>query len=152
MGHIVLQVVTEPATDNTAKSTNPKAAIGSRHVITDDDDSAASITTPTLGDCVTSLDKLGWHKIFIDTRNIFPGFMNLQTPQLKPQASYTSKELKDHFERYGTFFPVAHPLNMANSKTNLYRKITQSGQPIVDALAELLVMDIVELSERKHRL
>mmetsp|Transcript_20619 Transcript_20619/g.48633 ORF Transcript_20619/g.48633 Transcript_20619/m.48633 type:complete len:499 (-) Transcript_20619:1402-2898(-) len=148
-GHIALQVVTEPRARKIEKSINSSTAE------TRDDnnvnESIAATTTTTLGDCVQSLDDLEWHKIFVDTRKILPGFMNLQTPELKPKPTYTSKELKDHFDSYGTLFPVAHPLNMANSKTDLYRKITQSGQPVVDALAELLVLNMVEISEQQHR-
>jgi hypothetical protein len=135
MGHVTLQVVTKP-TSTTTGSTESR----------DDDNESKAIPK----NCVDSLDQMGWHKIFIDTRKILPGFMNLPTPQLEPRASYTSRELKEHFESYGTLLPIAHPLNMANSKTDLYRKMTQSGQPIVDALAELLVLDMVELSEKQH--
>ena len=149
-GHIALQVVTEPRATRTEKSINLSNNADSRDD-NDGDESNATIATTTLGECVESLDNLGWHKIFIDTRKILPGFMNLQTPELKPKASYTSKELKDHFENYGTLLPVAHPLNMANSKTDLYRKVTSLGQPIVDSLAELLVLNLVELSEEQHR-
>jgi hypothetical protein len=137
MGHVALQVITKPTTTKTTESRDDKDA----------DESDAT----TLRKCVDSLDKLGWHKIFIDARKILPGFMNLQTPELEPRASYTSMELKEHFETFGTLFPIAHPLNMANAKTDWYRKITQSGQPIMDALAELLVSDMVELSEKQHR-
>ncbi|MGK3746294.1 MAG: hypothetical protein ACI90V_013156, partial [Bacillariaceae sp.] len=52
------------------------------------------------------------------------------------------------FKRYGTLLPIAHPLNMANAKTDLYRQLTKGGQPIMDALAELLILDMVELSEK----
>ena len=134
--HVALQVVTKPETSDGTESR--------------DDDGDENSKETTLGRCVDSLDKLGWHKIFIDTRNILPSLLNLETPELEDQAEYTSKYLKEHFETYGTLFPIAHPLNMANSKTDLYRKMTSSGQPIVDALAELLVQDIFELSEKKH--
>jgi len=132
MGYVALQVVTKP------KTTNRR----------DDGDEKSS--TPRRS-CVDSLDELGWHKIFIDTRNILPGFLNFLTPELKPHATYTSKVLKEHFETHGTLLPIAHPLNMANSRTDLYRKMTKSGQPIIDALAELLVLDMVELSERQEQ-
>jgi len=132
MGYVALQVVTKPETtkrrdDGDEKSSTPRRS------------------------CVDSLDELGWHKIFIDTRNILPGFLNFLTPELKPHATYTSKVLKEHFETHGTLLPIAHPLNMANSRTDLYRKMTKSGQPIIDALAELLVLDMVELSERQEQ-
>jgi len=76
--------------------------------------------------------------------------LRLSTPELIPQSSYTSKDLQEQFKTYGTLLPIAHPLNMANSKTDWYRKLTKSGQPIVDALAELLVLDMIELSEKKQ--
>mmetsp|Transcript_26474 Transcript_26474/g.78339 ORF Transcript_26474/g.78339 Transcript_26474/m.78339 type:complete len:454 (-) Transcript_26474:118-1479(-) len=133
MEHVALQVVTNPtAGEETLKNTGR----------TDDPDTSS---------CVNSLDRLGWHKIFIDSRKILPSFLNLETPGLEPRATFTSSELKHHFQRYGTLLPVAHPLNMANSKTDWYRSLTKGGQPIVDALAELLVMDMVELSERTNR-
>jgi len=133
MGHVALQVITKPTVEIEESR---------------DDDSLDSALS---SGCVDYLDKLGWHKIFIDTRKILPGFMNLKTPELKPRPSYTSKELREHFETFGTLLPIAHPLNMANSKTDLYRKITQSGQPIVDALAELIVLDMVGFSEKLQR-
>ena len=136
MEHVALQVVTEPTYTETTESRDDEG----------DEESKES----TLGRCVDSLDKLGWHKIFIDTRNILPGFMNLETPELEQRTTYTSKDLKEHFETHGTLLPIAHPLNMANSKTDLYRKMTESGRPIVDALAELIVLDMVELSEKTH--
>merc|ERR1719254_213153 len=71
--------------------------------------------------CVNSLDQLGWHKIFMDTRSILPDCLQMSTPELIPRKSYSSKELHEHFKRYGTLLPVAHPLNMANSRTDTYR-------------------------------
>eukprot|EP00531_Pseudo-nitzschia_arenysensis_P010874 CAMPEP_0116127020 /NCGR_PEP_ID=MMETSP0329-20121206/6627_1 /TAXON_ID=697910 /ORGANISM="Pseudo-nitzschia arenysensis, Strain B593" /LENGTH=433 /DNA_ID=CAMNT_0003621111 /DNA_START=100 /DNA_END=1401 /DNA_ORIENTATION=+ len=139
MEHVALQVVTESAPTEVTESRD------------DDDDGEEKSKEATLGKCVDSLDKLGWHKIFIDTRTILPGFMNLETPELEHHKEYTSKDLKQHFEAHGTLFPIAHPLNMANSKTDLYRKMTQSGQPIVDALAELIVLDMFELSEKQQQ-
>lgn len=137
MEHVALQVVTKPS---------PSEATESRDDAGDDESEES-----TLGKCVNSLDKLGWHKIFIDTRDMLPDFVKISTPELEHQPTYTSKDLKEHFENYGTLLPIAHPLNMANSKTDLYRKITQSGQPIVDALAELIMLDMVELSEKKYQ-
>lgn len=138
MGYVALQVVTKPTTTTETTESRDDSCV---------DESDATI----MRKCVDSLDNLGWHKIFIDARKILPGFMNLKIPELEPRASYTSTELKEHFETFGTLLPVAHPLNVANSKTNLYRKITQSGQPIMDALAELLVSDMVEFSEKQHQ-
>lgn len=100
--------------------------------------------------CVDSLDQLGWHKIFLDARKIMPSWLQLTTPELIPKVSYTSKELRTQFKRYGTLLPIAHPLNMANSRTDLYRELTKKGQPIMDALAELLILDMIELSEKKQ--
>eukprot|EP00751_Fragilariopsis_kerguelensis_P010827 CAMPEP_0170773062 /NCGR_PEP_ID=MMETSP0733-20121128/9167_1 /TAXON_ID=186038 /ORGANISM="Fragilariopsis kerguelensis, Strain L26-C5" /LENGTH=325 /DNA_ID=CAMNT_0011115413 /DNA_START=560 /DNA_END=1537 /DNA_ORIENTATION=+ len=99
--------------------------------------------------CVDSLDQLGWHKIFLDARKIMPSWLQFTTPELIPKVSYTSKELRTQFKRYGTLLPIAHPLNMANSRTDLYRELTKKGQPIMDALAELLILDMIELSEKK---
>jgi len=123
--HVALQVVTVP------------------EEITDNDNDENST-----GSCVNVLDKLGWHKIFIDTRSILPQIFNREIPKLQPKPSYTSRELQNHFQQYGTWFPVAHPLNMANSKTDWYRYFTKSGQPIVDDIAELIVLDMIELSEQ----
>jgi len=134
MGYVALQVVTKRETTER----------------TDDGDENSS-TSSTPRSCVDSLAKLGWHKIFIDSRDILPGFMNFLIPELIPQATYTSKVLKEHFETHGTLLPIAHPLNMANSRTDFYRKMTKSGQAIIDALAELLVLDMVELSERQEQ-
>ena len=155
-GHVALQVVTETAeatgtSTDSRDDTDDSRSIGpslklppaARHVHSTQGDTS-------LKSCVDSLDRLGWHKIFIDTRNILPGFMSREIPKLEPRATYTSKELKKHFETYGTLLPIAHPLNMANSKTDLYRLMTQGGQPIMDALAELLMLDMVELSEKQH--
>jgi len=100
--------------------------------------------------CVDSLDQLGWHKIFLDARKIMPSWLQFTTPELIPKVSYTSKELRTQFKRYGTLLPIAHPLNMANSRTDLYRELTKKGQPIMDALAELLILDMIELSEKKQ--
>ncbi len=137
MDHVALQVVTKPSSSETTESR--------------DDDAEDESEESTLGKCVNSLDKLGWHKIFIDTRDILPDFVKISTPELERQATYTSRDLKEHFENYGTLLPIAHPLNMANSKTDWYREMTKSGQPIVDALAELIILDMVELSEKKHQ-
>ena len=146
-GCVVLQVVTNPTTSDTVEaSSSSSSSLSSRDDEKDDDEESESIM---LKQCVDSLDELGWHKIFIDTRKMLPGFMNLPTPELECRVSYTSKELKEHFETFGTLFPVAHPLNVANSRTDLYRKITKKGQPIVDALAELLVLDMVEYAEKE---
>ena len=116
MEHVALQVVTKPSPSETTESR--------------DDDGDDESEESTLGKCVNSLDKLGWHKIFIDTRNILPDFMKISTPELERQPTYTSKDLKEHFENYGTLLPVAHPLNMANSKTDWYRKITRTPTSI----------------------
>lgn len=137
MEHVALQVVTKPSSSEIAESR--------------DDDAEDESEESTLGRCVASLDQLGWHKIFIDTRDILPNFAKISTPELERQQTYTSKDLKEHFENYGTLLPIAHPLNMANSKTDWYRKLTESGQPIVDALAELMILDMVELSEKNHQ-
>jgi len=99
--------------------------------------------------CVDSLDQLGWHKIFIDTRSILPNWLQISTPELIPRQSYSSKDLHEQFRRHGTILPIAHPLNMANSRTDIYRKMTKRGQPIMAALAELLVLDMKEISEKK---
>jgi len=137
--HVALQVTTTSATERTARIT----ATGN-----DGNDDAADDFTRS--SCVNSLDRLGWHKIFIDTRNILPDWLRLSTPKFVPRLSYTSKDLQEQFKRYGVLLPIAHPLNMANSKTDWYRKVTKSGQPIMDALAELMVLDMMELSEKKH--
>lgn len=100
-------------------------------------------------DCVDALDELGWLKIFVDTRGILPKVLNFDVENLTAKHSYTSRELHEHFRQYGTMLPVAHPLNMANSKTDWYRLLTKSGRPVVDALAELLVRDTIELSEEE---
>mmetsp|Transcript_26557 Transcript_26557/g.56492 ORF Transcript_26557/g.56492 Transcript_26557/m.56492 type:complete len:229 (+) Transcript_26557:3-689(+) len=102
--------------------------------------------------CVDALDGLGWHKIFVDTRSVLPSFLNFEIPKLRPRATYASRELWAHFRRYGTLLPVAHPLNMANSRTDWYRRLTRGGRPVVDALAELVVLDVIELSERGGRI
>jgi len=128
MEHVALQVTTPTTTRDDE----------------DDDDNQNSST------CVNSLDRLGWHKIFMDTRTILPSWLQLSTPKLKTQLSYTSKELQTQFKRYGTLLPIAHPLNMANSRTGWYRSMTKSGQPIMDALAELLILDMIELSEKQQ--
>lgn len=143
-GYVALQVVTPEATTITAAAT-----------AADDDNHEAG--PPSTGDvalaasrtqiCVDSLDNLGWLKIFIDSRKILPSYLNRETPEFVSRSSYTSRELKEHFETYGSWIPVAHPLNMANAKTDWYRTLTKSGQPIVDALAELVVLDMVQLSE-----
>lgn len=104
--------------------------------------------------CVDQLDQLGWLKIFLDTRTILPKVFSLTTTpvwqqQQQQPATFTSRELRNHFSRYGTLLPIAHPLNMANSRTDWYRKLTKLGQPIMDDLAELLVLDMMELSELK---
>ena len=135
---VVLQVTT------TSASSERKAKI----TTTESDDIDRVVDDSTRRSCANCLDRLGWHKIFIDTRNIIPGWLRLYTPELVPQVSYSSKELREHFKRYGTLLPVAHPLNMANSRTDWYREITKSGRPIMDALAELLVLDMMHLSEK----
>merc|ERR1719263_1484263 len=76
---------------------------------TESDDIDRVVDDSTRRSCANCLDRLGWHKIFIDTRNIIPGWLRLSTPELVPQVSYSSKELREHFKRYGTLLPVAHP-------------------------------------------
>lgn len=125
--HVALQVATVARPENDTPS--------------DDDDET------TVESCVNALDDLGWHKIFVDTRGMLPSFANLDVPGLPPKASYASRELREHFQQYGTLLPVAHPLNMANSRTDWYRKLTRSGRPVMDAFAELVVLDMIELSE-----
>ena len=110
----------------------------------------------TLRSCVEALDNLGWHKIFMDTRDALPRWTQLSLSNLLPplkskdprRAFYTSQELVHQFSRYGTLLPVAHPLNIANTKTELYGKLTQLGRPIMDALAKRLVLDMMDLSEQ----
>jgi len=156
--HVALQVVTLPEEDgDDDNAILPTSSMTGRDKVKSDvDDHDHDDDT---SHCVNALDRLGWHKIFIDTRNLLPNFLNLPIPALKPannnndkasrhEAYYTSGELRDHFQRYGTLLPVAHPLNMANSRTDWYRKLTKGGQPIVDALAELLVLDMIEFSEK----
>ena len=116
----------------------------------DGDDDAADGNTRSRSNCANSLDRLGWHKIFLDSRNILPDWLRLSTPEFVPQLSYTSKDLQEQFKRYGTLLPIAHPLNMANSRTDRYQQITKSGQPIMDALAELLVLDMMEITDKIH--
>jgi len=87
--------------------------------------------------CVNSLDRLGWHKIFLDTRNIdaVSNLFQLPVLEIPKQKAYTSKELVKQFNRYGTLLPLAHPVNVANSKTYWYKTLTKQGQPIMDSLA-----------------
>mmetsp|Transcript_22145 Transcript_22145/g.52418 ORF Transcript_22145/g.52418 Transcript_22145/m.52418 type:complete len:473 (-) Transcript_22145:193-1611(-) len=132
MEHIALQVATLPSSDNGSKQKPSERK--------------SPLVEHDTSDCVNALDDLGWLKIFVDTRSILPKIVNFNIPELEPRSTYTSRELQEHFQQYGTMLPIAHPLNMANSKTEWYRKMTQSGQPIVDALAELLVLDMIELS------
>ncbi|OEU17294.1 hypothetical protein FRACYDRAFT_237703 [Fragilariopsis cylindrus CCMP1102] len=115
------------------------------HQDPDYDDTTCTTCTTGTG---TGTDELGWHKIFVDTRDVLPSWLQLSTPELVRQVSYTSNELQAQFKRYGTLLPIAHPLNMANAKTDLYRQLTKAGQPIMDALAELLIIDMIELSEK----
>jgi len=142
-GHVALQVAT---TSVAAKTTAPagKEIYDTKHGTSRSEGEDGAIKS-----CVDNLDRLGWLKIFLDTRNMFSNFLNLPTThQLeKKQAIYASRELREQFHRYGTLFPVAHPLNMANSKTSWYRALTKRGQPIMDDLAELLVLDMIEFSE-----
>ena len=114
-----------------------------------DDVDLVNSTSSNRSKCTESLDRLGWHKIFMDTRADLPEWTLLDTPdKIKlDHPEYTSKELREHFARYGTLLPIAHPLNMANSKTDWYGILTQKGRPIMDALAKLLIWDLIELSE-----
>jgi len=117
-----------------------------------------SSTTNSLRGCVESLDRLGWQKIFMDTRGALPAWSRLSTPDViaskehnipeGPRTSYSSRELVQQFSRFGTLLPIAHPLNIANAKTDLYSELTKLGRPIMDALADLLVNDMIELSEQ----
>lgn len=103
--HVALQVTTSSTTIRSEDNDNHNAPDNHK-------DSRSS--------CANSLDRLGWHKIFLDTRSIIPAWMRLSTPALVRQPSYTSRELCDQFKRFGTLLPIAHPLNMANSRTDWY--------------------------------
>mmetsp|Transcript_16982 Transcript_16982/g.37111 ORF Transcript_16982/g.37111 Transcript_16982/m.37111 type:complete len:235 (+) Transcript_16982:391-1095(+) len=136
--HVALQVATVATTTTGTEEEEEKGTSRTKHEHEHEHDTSS---------CTNALDNLGWLKIFIDTRTALPSVLNFNIPELEPRPSYTSRELLKHFKQYGTVLPVAHPLNMANSKTDWYRTLTKSGQPVVDALAELLVLDMIELSE-----
>jgi hypothetical protein len=148
--HVTLQVTTATTTTSSAAKEETKTTTTTSEDSDDDDDDDDDDDNHNTSrrSCVDSLDELGWHKIFVDTRDVLPSWLQLSTPELVPQISYTSNELQTQFKRYGTLLPIAHPLNMANAKTDLYRQLTKGGQPIMDALAELLILDMVELSEK----
>ena len=130
--HVALQVVT-------AEQQHHGSSTG-------DADSPAS-EDDKHNECARALDSLGWHKIFLDTRDVFPAWSVLSTPTLSStKSSFSSHELREHFSRYGTLLPFAHPINMANAKTDWYRELTKLGRPIMDSLAELLILDMIELS------
>ena len=142
--HVALQVTTATTTSSSVAKEETKTTTSAGSDADDDDDDHKT----SRRSCVDSLDELGWHKIFVDTRDVLPSWLQLSTPELVRQVSYTSNELQAQFKRYGTLLPIAHPLNMANAKTDLYRQLTKAGQPIMDALAELLIIDMIELSEK----
>ena len=156
MDMVLLQVTTTPdpagigtTMDTTKKRTNSNTQTLDRRQV-----------------CAENLDQLGWHKIFLDTRALLPSWMVLPlasellapspaidtktTSTTQRRSAYTSQELYGELKRYGTLLPIAHPLNMANAKTPWYRSLTARGQPIMDALADLLVTDIRRLAEQTH--
>jgi len=153
MDMVLLQVTTTPdpaeigtTQDTTKKSTHIKTQTLDRRQV-----------------CAENLDQLGWHKIFLDTRALLPSWMVLPlTSELLEsddthnntttrRRAYTSQDLHKELKRYGTLLPIAHPLNMANAKTPWYRSLTARGQPIMDALADLLVTDIRRLAEQTQQ-
>ena len=137
--HVALQVVTAEQRYHSSSSSSSSSSDASLSASKDD----------THRECAHALDRLGWHKIFLDTRDVFPAWSILPTPTLSSaKSNFSSHELREHFSRYGTLLPFAHPINMANAKTDWYRELTKLGRPIMDSLAELLILDMIELSTR----
>jgi hypothetical protein len=115
-----------------------------------------STSTPTTIDMASSLDGVGWTKVFCDVRRDLP------TPSLpNPFASAdvalpaapsvcTSNQLLHTVGRTITdrfHVPIGHTFMVANSKSDWYSKWNANGRPIMDQLAKELIRKLTEVEQ-----
>ena len=116
-----------------------------------------------------SLDKLGWKKVFIDSRNELPGVEHPKSiidrkilrresassntmNDLRKRKSITSKEIASAVEvdpeAKRILWPGGHNMMVALSGGRIRTFVNKAGRPVVDHLAKELVEDIFSWTER----
>ena len=92
------------------------------------------------------LDAMVWTKMFLDVRDAIPGpsiripFARAETVLNK--AVWTSQELIGAFDRIGSRWalPLGHQVSSANSKNKICSLLSSKGRPIVEQLAQDLLV------------
>jgi hypothetical protein len=116
----------------------------------------------------TSLDKLGWKKVFVDIRREIPSvelpkslmmrrqnsdsrteFVDANLCALKKQKVVQSKDVASavSFSDNRVSLPLGHNMMVAFSRSRISTLMYQGGRPVVDALAKELVEDIFMWNE-----
>ena len=136
---------------------------GSEHDLSEHFESDDDLTVMS-----TSLDALGWKKVFVDVRKEIPKItlprlwkdMNKQERELAIQelkekgvasskdvaAAVTSPLFEDKFH-----WPMGHNMIVAFSRSPLSAYMNKGGRPLVDSLAKDLVEDIFNWNEDNLR-
>eukprot|EP00549_Striatella_unipunctata_P015962 CAMPEP_0118704632 /NCGR_PEP_ID=MMETSP0800-20121206/19350_1 /TAXON_ID=210618 ORGANISM="Striatella unipunctata, Strain CCMP2910" /NCGR_SAMPLE_ID=MMETSP0800 /ASSEMBLY_ACC=CAM_ASM_000638 /LENGTH=376 /DNA_ID=CAMNT_0006606557 /DNA_START=34 /DNA_END=1164 /DNA_ORIENTATION=- len=111
----------------------------------------ASKREPTT-DWSTSLDMLGWTKVFCDVRDGIPlpsiplmfGQDVLSKPSFQSRGTWTSKDLIPAMTSFGGrwHLPLGHAVMVANAKSEWYAVMNSKGKPVMDKLAAELIADM----------
>jgi Putative serine esterase (DUF676) len=106
-------------------------------------------------DLAKRLDVLGWTKMFCDVRGSLPTF-SLPFQTTSPSPSFVDSDAGDDakylsspqlWERYATVqadklsLPFGHSMLIANSRDKINARLNAPGKPIMDRLAEDMVID-----------
>lgn len=110
----------------------------------------------------TSLDSLGWKKVFVDMRTEIRVGINLSRVEdrikrnrdinksnldsLREKGIIESRDLASTFtsiQEFGFNLPIGHNMICAHSRNRFHTLVNRGGRPVMDKLAKEMIEDIV---------
>jgi hypothetical protein len=140
-----------------------------RNIIAPTDLDLCSAANLSKDEIAQRLDAMGWIKVFIDVRRYVPsipipswllGKSDDTDGSLEPRTEFTSHELWNRLCTKWTaptsmlepassssyrwwHVPFGHTVLVANAKNEWYAQLNAAGQPIMDALAKVLIQQVL---------
>ena len=153
--HTVLQTADHDDTGMiilVAETTSSAASSANTHILS---------KSHTISDLATTLDELGWTKVFCDMRQhlpnvrVWPRGSRDTRLTLNVGTQVTSQELNQEFASslwsvengVRWYFPFGHSMMVANSKSDWYARINAPGKPVMDRLARDILNVLLEENE-----